>query len=416
MKKISFDRIKIGDFIKFFFVLLSILTSGSVLVYYKNFGPNIFYLMIISIFILYVLFGKTKIKADFKWILMYTLLLLIFPLFSIFINRESNSIKNYLGDVLRVGASFAVVWGVTITEYKKNYLNILYFLAVNSLIFYTLGLLYPGFILNLPVIFDDVGTPFSSIIVHNYMHGILGVYRNAGIFWEPGAFQAFLNLALIFEFSKKEKYNKNRILVFTLAIITTFSTTGYILLFLNYSILFFRIKKKKKYLYLILFTIIFISSGLFKSVILDKVGIFGTKAKSLSGQIRKEGAKADMKIFEKFPIFGAGAEKYFSLYKDVVKPVRAGGIAEGSSNSFTIMLAINGIIYFMLRFFPIILFLVDTSSKKQDVLIMILGIMMLLYAENLLSKLLFIIISMYGINFSYSKNRKSFVKLNLGES
>lgn len=58
--------------------------------------------------------------------------------------------------------------------------------------------------------------------------------RNCGPFWEPGAFQGFINMALIFD-CFYNPHNRGwiiRTIVFILTIITTFSTGGYIVLFI----------------------------------------------------------------------------------------------------------------------------------------------------------------------------------------
>ena len=59
-------------------------------------------------------------------------------------------------------------------------------------------------------------------------------WRNSGPMWEPGAFQGVINLA-IFLFPTSalmQRRNKLRLLVMLVALLTTFSTTGYTVLFL----------------------------------------------------------------------------------------------------------------------------------------------------------------------------------------
>lgn len=58
--------------------------------------------------------------------------------------------------------------------------------------------------------------------------------RNCGPFWEPGAFQGFLNLSLFFELTMnqiRDKFWKIRIIIYVIAIVTTLSTGGYIVMF-----------------------------------------------------------------------------------------------------------------------------------------------------------------------------------------
>ena len=64
--------------------------------------------------------------------------------------------------------------------------------------------------------------------------GSVYAIRNCGPFWEPGAFQGFLNLSLWFELTvnrKKDIYWKIRVAVFIVTILTTLSTGGYVVLF-----------------------------------------------------------------------------------------------------------------------------------------------------------------------------------------
>lgn len=58
--------------------------------------------------------------------------------------------------------------------------------------------------------------------------------RNCGPFWEPGAFQGFLNLSLFFELTMnqiRDKFWKFRIIIYIISIFTTLSTGGYMVMF-----------------------------------------------------------------------------------------------------------------------------------------------------------------------------------------
>lgn len=64
--------------------------------------------------------------------------------------------------------------------------------------------------------------------------GLAYSVRNCGPFWEPGAFQGFLNLSLWFELTlnrKKDLCWKIRVAVFVVTVLTTLSTGGYVVLF-----------------------------------------------------------------------------------------------------------------------------------------------------------------------------------------
>jgi len=79
----------------------------------------------------------------------------------------------------------------------------------------------------------------------NPIYGLFG-YRNYGIYWEPGLYQAYLNFLLIFLLYDKELFQGRRIPRYiTIAfcvflILTTGSTTGYVLCTINMILFLFR--------------------------------------------------------------------------------------------------------------------------------------------------------------------------------
>lgn len=60
--------------------------------------------------------------------------------------------------------------------------------------------------------------------------GILTVPRNSGVFWEPGVWQTYVNLALLIYLFRVEKKNKYIIMMYMMVVVSTFSTTGIIVL------------------------------------------------------------------------------------------------------------------------------------------------------------------------------------------
>ena len=83
-------------------------------------------------------------------------------------------------------------------------------------------------------------------------------YRNSGFMWEPGAFAFILILAIIIRILKINKLDK-KITIYSFLILTTFSTMGYIVLFLIYSTFLFDSKNIFKALVIFLITILFVS-------------------------------------------------------------------------------------------------------------------------------------------------------------
>lgn len=123
------------------------------------------------------------------------------------------------------------------TKFIDYYIKIMAFFAVISLICFSLncvGIIIP--FISIESTSLDGGNIYrvSSLIYTQLYNDYIGLtLRNCGPFWEPGAFQGFLNLAIAILVFGYNSLNKNQIwllLLFTITVITTYSTGGYIVL------------------------------------------------------------------------------------------------------------------------------------------------------------------------------------------
>ncbi len=126
-------------------------------------------------------------------------------------------------------------------QYKKIDLLIVYIKILTVLVIISI----PFFIINQfgfygIVTIETQGLPLKSFLIFTstlYNPGYdftSGIIRNAGMFWEPGAFAGYLLIALIFIILKNKKfeigkYRKESLWIF-IGIITTMSTTGIVIL------------------------------------------------------------------------------------------------------------------------------------------------------------------------------------------
>lgn len=125
-----------------------------------------------------------------------------------------------------------------IDKYKfiSRFIKVTLFFSVISLFFYTIQLLEPKILMNIlqiqPPVTGWETSPFYGKWLYTY-RGIYALYRNNGIFTEPGLYQMILNsaLAIILFFPQLFDYSKKKyilvILVLVVTIVTTSSTTGY---------------------------------------------------------------------------------------------------------------------------------------------------------------------------------------------
>lgn len=80
---------------------------------------------------------------------------------------------------------------------------------------------------------DAIGTSTyrREILFHTFFRERY-YYRNAGMFWEPGAFAGYLSLAMVFLAIIKERLSRRAytyyLIILSIALLTTLSTTGYV--------------------------------------------------------------------------------------------------------------------------------------------------------------------------------------------
>lgn len=147
---------------------------------------------------------------------------------------------NYLVKIL--GA--ALIYYYYNERFRNIYLNIITFISIVSLIGY-IYILMGG---EIPNIFGKGFANSDSIhtvIIYNYDINF-NFGRNSGMFWEPGAFACYLLVTPLFFIDNIllfVKNNKWKVLFLICALITTFSTTGYLMLSL-YGYLYFKNKYK----------------------------------------------------------------------------------------------------------------------------------------------------------------------------
>lgn len=124
-------------------------------------------------------------------------------------------------------------------EFRKYYVEIMLFIAVFSLICF----IFANRIAEInifPVISNSADRYFKCLFFTNvsltpdmYLSGRILLHRNYGPFWEPGVFQMYLNIAVLFSFFGSQKTDKRsvfRIIIFSMAVLTTFSAAGYVVL------------------------------------------------------------------------------------------------------------------------------------------------------------------------------------------
>lgn len=375
------------NIIKHFLVICSIFLSGSLLPFVFSNGYSSFLLAFTAllIFIVFVLHKRT-FKVSF---LIFLFLIIAFLGILFFIREDFQSVSTYFGFYFRFFIAFLLVSLVNRDFFIKSYTNFFVYYGFFSLIMYIIGFISPEFIYNLPTAYNDAGTGYRHLYIYYYQGIELWNFRNAGIFWEAGAFQVFLVLALIFEsFILKE--NKRRRIVLVLTIISTLSVIGIVIIGLFIGLFLFNKKSKIAFLTPFLLIPLVLTNGFIQEMIEAKFE--GTHS---SGNERLFGQIADIKVWTDYPLFGAGLEKYEQVFKTYGYDL--GAEIPTSTNSFTGMMALNGLLYSLLIFSSLFLFVFSLRISLKEKLLVSLMFILLLSSQGVLNQILFLCFLFYGI-------------------
>ena len=212
-------------------------------------------------------------------------------------------------------------------DFFKIFHQVVYILAFISLPFFMLQLINFDFTFNLVGLIQN-NISFlefnNDIFVNNFLFSIEAngaMYRNSGFAWEPKGFANFLILAIIINSVLYNFKSNKKMIILIIALITTFSTVGYIILFTGFAGFLF-INNKIKIYYLIIafivFLIVLISENdfIFNKVsneiytMQDQADMVYDKRFFESRSLGRFGSLlVDYNDFIKHPIFGYGIQR-----------------------------------------------------------------------------------------------------------
>lgn len=189
------------------------------------------------------------------------------------------SILTFGGVTIKILYPYFVVKiiGSKFFEYLLNYLD---YLIKISLIFYFLDIIFPFISENystyLNFMSHEEQKQAGGWYIFVYMHSGWGymekynILRNSGFMWEPGAYSVLLILALILNFANNKFNWDSKSYVYVIALLTTFSTSGYMALAIIFlSFIIFK-NKEKKLIYIFIIPLLFF--GIIKLTEIDFIG------------------------------------------------------------------------------------------------------------------------------------------------
>lgn len=314
----SINKMHFKKYINISIVFLMVYFSSSKFALHLEGRSTLSILLFISILALFNNFNAIKKRINIGSLLVF-LCLFFLSMLILLINQDS--IYWYLITWSYLIASYSIYVSINYENYIEIFNNVIFYTALFSLLIYFVYILN---IWNFSIFPEFLGFRNLFFIILKINKASMDAYRNYAFFWEPGAYQTFLNIALIFELFSKEKASFKRIVILFVSVLTTLSVAGYIAMFVT---LVAYITERRNHNNLLksgkmlttLFFIIIISWSIlpqeYKLQVLGKASIFSnTSDKSnISGFARINALIIPLSYYIKKPIFGLGMDKFTEM-------------------------------------------------------------------------------------------------------
>lgn len=211
---------------EYLFVFMVVAASG--IVFFN--GDAFVVIFFLATFFAFLL-QKKKFHATF--LLFLALLLTLITIQGAYFGEMPYSAT--IGLLMKIGIGYFAL-ALVPDNFTRRYVDILYFLAICSLVFFIPILLGGGAIKS---IFESIairpplGGGYENFIVYTLNleePGILGLPRNCGAFWEPAAFGGYLIVGLIFNLIHTNSVKDKKSVILIITLVTTLSTTIFVVL------------------------------------------------------------------------------------------------------------------------------------------------------------------------------------------
>lgn len=209
--------------------IISFILIYSILLFYSGFffyeyATSIGIIVVLGMIVIY----SQKFQMNHSVFERYKLVILIIVITEMvasFIFPSGIAYKSVAFTIITLTLSLLLVSTVHLNDFISQYINCMLVISLLSFILYFLSMIDTNLIAWLPKIINSKGRVGNFAVFSIWSDfGSEGHQRNQGIFWEPGAFQIFLCIAYILEYSQKRR---NMVLmIFLITIFSTISTTG----------------------------------------------------------------------------------------------------------------------------------------------------------------------------------------------
>lgn len=387
------------------------------------FGTNINSLFIIAKYILYaflmlgfstiayIRYKEKRFKTDSYRSNILIFLIFISYLLTIGINLDLR--PGYFVEMMVFMLAACIVNYINFRDFFNCFNKILYFFSVCSLIVLVFNFTLPSIFRIFPTTINYANTEFSNLLVAVVFKDI-SFFRNTGIFREPGVFIIYLSLGLIYQLFVLKKANLKYTIVYCITLLTTLSTTGFLVLLITILGSIFKKSTLKLKLISSFIVVTFILAFLLIPAINEMV--FGKLNEDSSDYIsafsRISSFSVPLLIFFHNPLWGSGLTRFVDLYS--LYSLKLFGFeleaSQASTNTILNKFATFGLVYGSIVVYGIFK-LARTLGKIFLVRIFIFAILIILFSsQELRFSLLFYIVVFYGLDLSINKFENLYLK------
>ncbi len=295
---------------------------------------------------------------------------------------------------------------IIVNQLQSHFVSILFKVVVKL----TLFSLFAYFLINI-LSLPFIGYKIDSEQMSYFIYTISNTHQkqNDGMFWEPGAFAGILTLTLVLNFENITylwKNDKSSILIILIGILTTQSTTGYIITFTIFILKFLKFKNKYVsagiiFLFVSLGTYLYENTGFLKEKVDHQFNQTKLQDKTQYSNTRFGSVLFDWHYINKHPIVGNGFHES-TRYADHVHLQQMAKLGEnlGSGNGFSNFLASMGI-PFMFGYFALIFLNFKKKGFMYSIVVIVI-LLLILQGEQWLNYPIFL-----SLPFILLKDRES---------
>lgn len=377
--------------------LLSIVISEDTLLFGTNSNQN----FIILRFVLYIIFLFFIINGVWRSInktsFYFTIIITMCIIFTMLLHNEFRN--GYILQLLGIYVALKFTSYLDLKTFLKSFSSVVYLLSIVSVIFFVIVNLSTSILKTLPVITNIADVDFATIYISNIIKSD-GLLRNSSIFREPGVFSMYSIISLMYELLLVNKRNIKRIIIISLALFTTFSTAGYIVLVVVVIAHVLNVKGLKSKVSFILIAVSIVAI-LLPIVLFDVFSKLNPDSSSyVSTLSRTSSFVVPTKIFIENPL-GVGLTKLsdlyaFHSYNLFGKELDSSSVA---TNTLLNTFAIYGFIYGIILVLATFRLVKQFKLSRLVSVFVLLAFLLLFSSQELRFSLLFNCLIMYGLSF-----------------